>query len=93
MSEHEKDVDWLERPSTIRGLWWGFGVVLALTVIAQLFIKVKPEFTVDAWFGFGAVYGFLSCLAMVVFAKLLGFVLKRKQDFYADEASEPEENG
>jgi len=74
---------WLTRPATIRKLWWGFSVVLALTVAAQFFIYVKGYFGVDGWFGFGAVFGFLSCLAMVLAAKALGVVLKRNEDYYA----------
>ena len=75
---------WLTRPATIRKLWWGFGAVLALTVLAQLVFYVKGYFTVDGWFGFGAVYGFLSCLLMVLFAKGVGVFLKRPNDYYRE---------
>ncbi len=74
---------WLVRPGTIRRLWQGFAIVLALTVLLQLAIKVKGYFVVDAWFGFGAAFGFLACVLMVVIAKLLGPLLKRSTDYYA----------
>jgi hypothetical protein len=74
---------WLTRPATIRKLWWGFSIVLALTVAAQFFVYVKGYFGVDGWFGFGAAFGFASCLAMVLVAKVLGFLLKRGEDYYA----------
>ena len=45
---------------------------------------MKGYFTVDGWFGFGAIYGFLSCLVMVLFAKGLGVFLKRPNDYYAE---------
>lgn len=73
---------WLVRPKTIRLLWWISGVVLALTVIAQFWIHVHPHFGVDGWPGFYAGFGFLSCVAMVLFAKLLGCLLKRPDDYY-----------
>ena len=79
---NDENLHWLVRPTTIRKLWWGFSVVLALTVGAQFFIYVKGYFGVDGWFGFGAVFGFLSCLAMVLFAKALGVFLKHKEDYY-----------
>lgn len=79
---NDDNLHWLVRPTTIRRLWWGFSVVLALTVGAQFIIYVKGYFGVDAWFGFGALFGFLSCLAMVLFAKALGFFLKRNEDYY-----------
>ncbi|MEX0738432.1 MAG: hypothetical protein WD071_03725 [Pseudohongiella sp.] len=73
---------WLVRPDTIRKLWWGFGVILALTVAAQFVVDVHDYFTVDGWFAFYAIFGFVSCLAMVVFAKVLGMFLKRPDTYY-----------
>jgi hypothetical protein len=82
---NDDNLHWLVRPTTIRRLWWAFAVVLALTVAAQFFIYVKGYFGVDGWFGFGAFFGFLSCLAMVLFAKALGILLKRNEDYYAGD--------
>ncbi|MBU2677201.1 MAG: hypothetical protein KJP16_08955 [Gammaproteobacteria bacterium] len=83
MNQYTQDDHWLTRPATIRKLWWVFAVVLALTVAAQLFIYVKGYFGVDGWLGFGAAFGFLSCVAMVLVAKGLGILLKRNEDYYA----------
>jgi UPF0716 family protein affecting phage T7 exclusion len=91
MTEND-ELHWLVRPSTIRKLWIGFSVVLALVVIAQTVIYIKGYFGVDAWFGFGAVYGFVSCLLMVLVAKVLGLVLKRPQGYY-DVPDEDQESG
>ena len=79
------DDHWLARPSTIKLLWCVFAAVLAVTVLAQVVIGVKSYFGVDGWFAFGAVFGFLSCVAMVLVAKGLGFVLKRGEDYYGEE--------
>ena len=84
MSEPDSE-HFLTRPGTIRKLWWVFSVLLALTVLAQLVFYVKGYFTVDGWFGFGAVFGFLSCLLMVLFAKALGVLLKRPNDYYREQ--------
>lgn len=83
MKDRAQQDHWLVRPATIRKLWWGFSIVLALTVAAQLFVYVKGYFGADGWFGFGAAFGFLSCLAMVLVAKGLGVFLKRQEDYYA----------
>ena len=81
MNEREPD-HWLVRPETIRWIWRVSIAVLAITVLLQFVIKIKGYFGVDGWPGFGATFGFLSCLAMVLVAKGLGFVLKRDEDYY-----------
>lgn len=82
-NEHETK-HWLLRRRTIRGLWIGFSAVLALLVLADVFIHPHAVFGVDGTFGFYAWYGLLTCLAMVLFAKVLGLVLKRPDTFYDD---------
>ncbi|MEM9620758.1 MAG: hypothetical protein AAF993_03860 [Pseudomonadota bacterium] len=83
-SEPTPDDHWLVRPTTIRWLWIGFSIVLALTVLAQFFIKIKGYFGIDGWLGFGAGFGFLACVAMVLVAKALGYLLKRPENYYDD---------
>lgn len=83
-NDHEPEPHWLVRPSTIRKLWIGFSLVLLITLFAQFFVHIHDYFTVDAEFGFYAAFGFFSCVAMVVVAKLLGLLLKRPDDFYDD---------
>ncbi len=85
MNESREDEAWLARPATIRLLWRVLWAVLALTVAAQLVIKVKGYYAVDGWFGFGAAFGFISCLLMVLVAKGLGYVLKREQNYYRSD--------
>ncbi|MGH7254819.1 MAG: hypothetical protein ACREI3_03490 [Nitrospirales bacterium] len=75
---------WLTQPRAIRRLWIGFAGVLALTVLAEVPIEDHGYFGIDATFGFHAWYGFVICVAMIAFAKLLGMFLKR-QDTYYDE--------
>ena len=88
----ENNRHWLTQPKTVRKLWWVFSAVLAATVLVQLVWYVKGYFTIDGWFGFGAVYGFLSCLLMVLFAKLLGVFLKRPNNYYLTTENSTAEN-
>ena len=85
MTEKDESLHWLVRPATIRKLWYGFSAVLVGVVLAQVVIPVKGYFGVDGWFGFGAVYGFVACLLMVLVAKVLGVVLKRPQGYFPEE--------
>ena len=82
MSEPNKH--WLVRAESIRILWKIFIVVLAATVLSEIFIHKHEHFGIDGSFGFSAWYGFLTCAAMVVTAKILGYLLKRKETYYDD---------
>ena len=87
MNEREPD-HWLARPETIRRIWRVSIAVLVITVLLEFVIKIKGYFGVDDWLGFGAAFGFLSCLAMVLVAKALGFVLKRDEDYYREDTAD-----
>jgi hypothetical protein len=80
MSDH-----WLARPSTLRLLWRGFFVLLALTVLAELFVEHEPQFAVERIFGFGAWYGFAACAALILIARVTGFLLKRPDSYYGED--------
>lgn len=79
MSDH-----WLVRDSTIRWLWIIFVIILAATVLMDLVIHQHPFFALAGTFGFGAWFGFLSCVILIVFAKGLGSILKRPDTYYGD---------
>ncbi len=84
-TDKNHDKHWLYRPENRRPLWWGFILILGATVLAQVAIHVHGHFGFDGWFGFNAIYGFTSCALMVVFAKVLGLLLKRSEDYYASD--------
>ncbi|HWQ38727.1 MAG TPA: hypothetical protein VNM24_08990 [Burkholderiales bacterium] len=75
---------WLVRPATIRLLWALFVAALVAVVLVQLVVPVPGHFGIDGRFGFGAWFGFGSCATMILVAKLLGALLKRKDTYYDD---------
>lgn len=76
------DIHWLCRPATIRKLWVIGILTLIITVLLELLIHPHPKFGIDGWFAFNAWFGFGACATMVVFAKILGVFLKRKDTYY-----------
>ena len=81
MNGPEQD-HWLARPATIRLLWAVFILVLAALVALDLVVPNHPNFKLDGTFGFGAWFGFLSCVVLIAFAKALGSLLKRPDTYY-----------
>lgn len=85
-----KETHWLERPETIRRLWGIFILVLALTVVAQVFVPVHGHFGIDDTFGFNAWYGFTTCIGMIAVSKVLAIFLKRKDTYYREDTVDGE---
>ena len=81
---NHKETHWLARPRNIKRLWIGFITLLALTVIPDFFLHRHGHFGIDNYIGFLAFYGFTTCTTMVILAKVLGFLLKRKDTYYDD---------
>jgi len=76
------DDHWLTRESTIKRLWGAFAIMLVVVVLLDLVIDHHAYFGLDGTFGFGAWFGFLSCVVLIVGAKGLGSVLKRPDTYY-----------
>jgi hypothetical protein len=79
---------WLTRPRTIRRLWVGFVIALALTVLGEYLVDRHPHFTLDRLPGFYAIYGLLACAGLILVAKLIALPLKRVDTYYEDGQDE-----
>ncbi len=67
-----------------RGFYAGLAVVaLAEVVLPRLFRGSESHFSFEDFPGWGSLYGFLSCVAIVVVSKLIGKLwLMRREDYY-----------
>ena len=74
----------LIKPHTIRILWVIFAILLALSVVAEVFIHTHARFGIDGSFGFYAWFGGAACIGIIVISKLLGIFLKRRDTYYDD---------
>ena len=66
----------------LRRLWAGFVAVLSLTLVAEVFVEAHPHFEIERLYAFNAVYGFLACAGLILVARAIGLVLKRRDDYY-----------
>lgn len=88
MSEQNKH--WLLRSENIRKLWLAFIAILILSLVADLFVHQHQYFGIEDSFSFYAWYGFITCVGMVIFAKLLGIFLKRSETYYGTNSNRDE---
>jgi hypothetical protein len=56
--------------------------VLIALVALDLAVQHHPHFALEGTFGFGAWFGFFSCVVLVVLAKGMGVFLKRPDTYY-----------
>ena len=78
----KKELTIFDKPENVRRLQKGFFVALVLVLLAELFVDMHGEFSVEHFFGFYAVYGFISYVALIFVAKLFRKLLMRKEDYY-----------
>ena len=83
----KREPHWLVRRSTISLLWMAFAVGLAITVAAEAITDRHAYSALDGMPGFNAWYGFGACVVMILLAKLLGVVLKRRDNYYDDDGN------
>ncbi len=76
------DDHWLARDLTIKWLWRIFAGALAALLLADLVVGRHAQFGIDGLFGFGAWFGFASCVLLIVAAKAVGSFLKRPDTYY-----------
>ncbi len=77
-----KEFDWFDKPRNIARLWKLLWTACGLSVALGLFGQAQPHFGFDGVFGFFALLGFVSCAALILLAKGLGYLLKRPVDYY-----------
>ncbi|MBE9556478.1 MAG: hypothetical protein IMF08_06440 [Proteobacteria bacterium] len=81
-SPKDKKKHWLIRPENIRKLIYLSVAILAIIALLDFAIHPHAAFGIDGTKLFYSWYGFATCVGMVLFAKLLGIFLKRKDDYY-----------
>ena len=60
---------------------WFYGVCAVLFLIDFLVPK-HGAFSIEHYFGFYGIFGFVACVALVLIAKELRKVLMRPEDYY-----------
>ena len=73
---------WLDQPHNVNKIYWGLCIVCGLLIVPDLFIHKHGHFSMETWTGFYGVYGFVSCVGLVLVAKQLRKILQRPETYY-----------
>ena len=73
---------WILKKENIKKIWIYSITLLAFLVLIQIILPIDGHFEVEGWIGFGAWFGFIACVLMILFSKLLGLVVKKPEDYY-----------
>lgn len=75
---------WFDRPGNLKRFLKVFYASLVLLVIADFFVEKHPYFAFEGAPSFFAAYGFISCVLLVLVAKVLRLFLMKGEDYYDD---------
>lgn len=74
---------WLDEPKNVDKVCYALYTICALFALADLFpYKHHLHFAFEYWPGFYSIYGFVSCVALVLAATQLRKILMRDEDYY-----------
>ena len=76
------------RPGVARAVARMGLLLLAVVVLAEWPLPLHSHFTLADFFAFHALYGFVSCLLLIVAARGLGRLIKRPDDYYDDRGDD-----
>jgi hypothetical protein len=75
---------WLDKPGSADKVYWAVCILCAALFFADAFYEKHPNFEVETWFGFYALFGFVFSVGLVLIARELRRILMRKEDYYDD---------
>ncbi len=78
----KKELKIFDKPETVNRFLFVFYASLLLLLISEFFIHKHADFPWEGMPGFFAVYGFVSCVALIFIAKVIRLIVKRKEDYY-----------
>lgn len=90
MSEPRTDEKqyWFDQPGNVKLILRGLYVSCAILFVADFFYHRHVDHVMEKLFGFYGIYGFVSCVILVLAAKEMRKVLIRKEDYYEPGESE-----
>jgi hypothetical protein len=79
--ENDKE-NWLDRPRSVDKIIRAVAIICLAVVAADFFYEKHGHYSWEEWPGFYALFGFTSCVVLVIAAKGLRKILMRDEDYY-----------
>ena len=76
------ELTFLDSPKNLRRVRKYFYISLVLLLEIDLLIPKHGHFAWEEAPFFFAVYGFIGCVSLIFIARVLRFLVKRKEDYY-----------
>ena len=76
------DIGWFDEPKNVNKIVWSLVALCVASVGAELLFHKHTHYGFQDLPGFDALYGFVSCVLLVLAAKQLRKVLMRGEDYY-----------
>ena len=73
---------WLDNPKNVDKIVYGVYAISAFLLVIDPFIHKHGPFAIEHWWGFYGIYGFISCVFLVLAAKELRKLIMRREDYY-----------
>lgn len=82
---------WVDKPGSATKIFWALVVACVLLVLADFTYEKHGHFDVENLPAFFGIYGFVMFTGLILAAKGLRVLIKRREDFYGDKAVDREE--
>ena len=76
---------WLDKSSNVKKLLVGLYLLCACLLLIDAIYRRHAILTMENWFGFYGIYGFIACVILVLAAKELRKLVARAEHYYEDE--------
>lgn len=75
-----------DRPNIGRDLTWALCVICAALLLLEFIVQRHVGHSWENWLAFYPLYGFLSCVLLVLLSSVLRRLAKRSEDYYSRAA-------
>ena len=76
---------WLDKLGNVKKLLVGLYLLCACLLLIDAIYRRHAILTMENWFGFYGIYGFIACVILVLAAKELRKLVARAEHYYEDE--------